>query len=99
MNSRTDRIRKAYCELYYENGEPSVHCKEFKVKRFEMSKSTFDDLPNLDKNAVEVLKGKNIKVIITPSINHSQKIIISLSNLSKHHFLLPPLKTTIFNCI
>ena len=36
---------------------------------------------------------------ITPSINHSQKIIISLSNLSKHHFLLPPLKTTIFNCI
>ena len=37
--------------------------------------------------------------VLTPSINHSQKIVISLSNLSKHHFLLPPLKTTIFNCI
>jgi len=31
---------------------------------------------------------------LTPSINYSQKIIISLSNLSKHPFLLPPLKTT-----
>jgi len=39
------------------------------------------------------------EISITPSINHSQKIIISLSNLSKHHFLPPPLKTTIFNCI
>jgi len=38
-------------------------------------------------------------VLLTPSTNHSQKIIISLSNLSKHHFLPPPLKTTIFNCV
>ena len=40
-----------------------------------------------------------VEIVITPSTNHSQKIIISLSNLSKHHFLLPPLKTTIFNCV
>ena len=45
------------------------------------------------------LEDRGLVFRLTPSINHSQKIIISLSNLSKHHFLLPPPKTTIFNCI
>ena len=54
----------------------------------------------LNKGKFEPLKWWCEKLnVLTPSINHSQKIIISLSNLSKHHFLLPPLKTTIFNCI
>jgi len=45
------------------------------------------------------LEDRGLVFRLTPSFNHSQKIIISLSNLSKHHFLLPPPKTTIFNCI
>ena len=52
----------------------------------------------VDKASKEVKEDAGIE-ILTPSTNHSQKIIISLSNLSKHHFLPPPLKTTIFNCV
>lgn len=57
-----DHIKNAYCKLYKENDKISVHCKEFKVKQFEKSKSTFDDLPDLDEKVVKVLKGKKIKV-------------------------------------
>ena len=83
MNSRTDRIRNAYCELYYENGELFVHCKEFKVKQFEKSKSTFDDLPDLDEKVVKVLKGKKIKVTTVLAAVPNIYYLCVLSALSK----------------
>jgi len=38
------------------------------------------------------LEDRGLVFRLTPSINHSQKIIISLSNLSKHHFYYRHLK-------